>query len=523
MGQFQTAITFNKAILSNSSNLPSPDYISGLVGYDSSLPSAWPSSGILECLSVQDAINAGLDGKHEDETAATGTIAVTHVGATGDVYNIYVAEPQKIVNGQYTPNLILLCSYTQLSTDTTDTILGASIAAAITAATVANGGYTATSSSGTITITARPGLGQFLNTGTPITLVTASSSFTSTITQFSSGVGSLWDIFYYHISEYFRCNPAGQLWVGLFAIPSTYNFAEVGTLQTAAGGAIRQVGVYTPARTIVSNSAADIAALNVECTTLDTNKMPLSAILAADIHSVTNLATLPTLAFNPGYDYVSVNISQDGGAQGYALYSAYGKSVTNLGAFLGTLSSISVAASVAQPIANNNISNGTENNTICFANGALFTSVSTNLQTQLDGYNYIYAGYYTGYNGTYFSGQSTCIISTSNYATISENRVENKIERLMYVAYLPYTNGGITLNADGTIFQPQVESLNGVGDAALAPMISANEISQLETVISPTQNVGNTKRLIVTLYEEDVVIIDGITINVNSVTSIPSV
>ena len=60
MGVFQTAFTFQKGILTNSSQLPGQDYISGLVFYGTS-PSGFPSSGVKQCFSIQDAINIGIN------------------------------------------------------------------------------------------------------------------------------------------------------------------------------------------------------------------------------------------------------------------------------------------------------------------------------------------------------------------------------------------------------------------------------------------------------------------------------
>ena len=79
------------------------------------------------------------------------------------------------------------------------------------------------------------------------------------------------------------------------------------------------------------------------------------------------------------------------------------------------------------------------------------TAVSVGLQTQLDQYRYIYAGVYVGYTGTYFSSSHTAIISNSNYAYIEQNRVYNKIQRILYQAYLPYLNSQLQLNADSAM------------------------------------------------------------------------
>lgn len=517
MGTFQSAFTFNKGVLTNGSTLPGQDYITGLLFYGTA-PSGYPSNGIKNMFSVQDAINVGITPNHTDETAAIGDLLMTGASGAGLTLNVYVQEPINPINTSTNPNKVLLCSYTTVSGDTTAATFATNVVAAINANQAANGGYTATLSTATVVITARPGLGIALNTGTNLS-VTGTAASDATLTQFSGGVASKLDNIYYHISEYFRMNPNGNLWVGLFT-DSGYTYTEIQTLQMAAQGAIRQVGIYRPSRAFSSYGITDSNSINTICQTLDNNKMPLSAVLAQDISGVSDLTTLPNLSLLSD-EWVSVNISQDGAAKGWSLYEAFGKSITNLGALMGCISVSAVSADIAQPIPSLNISDGSENNVVAFANNALFTSISTGIQTVLDNYRYIYAGNYVGYTGTYFSEEHCAIISNSNYAYISQNRVEAKIERLMYQAYLPILKSQIQLNADGTIFAPLVKSLESLGNNILnINMVTQGELSAVQTVINPMQNITTQGGLVVTLNEENNPIARKITINVNSVTSL---
>src|ERR1019366_964970 len=165
------------------------------------------------------------------------------------------------------------------------------------------------------------------------------------------------------------------------------------------------------------------------------------------------------------------------------------------------ISAVSVSSCIAQPISTLNISNGTENQMPALANNVLMSAVSTGLQTNLDNFRYIYAGSYVGYDGTYFSQSHTAIISNSNYAYIEQNRTYNKMERLLYQAYLPYLNSQLTLNADGTLFAPLVFSLQGVGNTALLVMVQNGELSGAECIVNPNQNIITSGKLVVTVYE----------------------
>jgi len=113
-----------------------------------------PTSAVLIAI-VTDALRWQLD-TNPPITAvnATGTITVTAIGTDGDSIEVFVNDP---ILG-----LISLGVYVKLSSDTTVTILAASITTELNLNAY---GYTATSALGVITITARPGLGATINGG----------------------------------------------------------------------------------------------------------------------------------------------------------------------------------------------------------------------------------------------------------------------------------------------------------------------------------------------------------------------
>lgn len=85
------------------------------------------------------------------EANATAELTITDIGDNGDEIEVFVDDP---LYGS-----ISLGSYVKLSSDTTATILAASITAALNTNTY---GYTVTSALGVITIAARTGLGDTL-------------------------------------------------------------------------------------------------------------------------------------------------------------------------------------------------------------------------------------------------------------------------------------------------------------------------------------------------------------------------
>lgn len=483
-------ITFVKGQGGLGRPLQGEDFISSFLFYSNSLPSGFTTATrTQQVFSLADAENRGIVNTNIDETKATGQITITAFGANGDSISASVAEP--MVGGGI--NSVLLGSFTKTATETTVTLLAAALVSAINANTVTHG-YTSTNLAGVITITAKSGAGVSLNSGTPLSVAVTGTIAATVTTQFAGGVGSQLAVFHYNISEYFRLQPNGSLFVGIFPVPVTYLFPEIATIQTFAKGKIRQIAIYKDGAAF---STGDITAINTQCALLDPLHMPLSAIYAANMVSVTDLSTLAdlnTLTANK----CSAVITQDGGATGAALFLSYGKSITNIGATLGAVSLSKVNESIAW-IAKFNISDGSENDTIAFANGQLYSAISSNLINQLNGYRYIFLTTRIGIAGSYFNDNHTAIAQSSDYAYINDNRTIDKAIRGVYAGMLPALNSPLLLNANGTLSDIAAASLEVLGTSALDAMINNSELSDYSLVIDQTTSVQATSKVFVTI------------------------
>lgn len=513
-------VTFTKGQGGLGRPLPGEDYVSGMLFYrdNAALPSGFTTSDrVKQVFSVADAETLGINIDYNDETAAGGSYLVTNPGATGDIFKIYVQEIPNVIpcNPALTTNAlkaagkVLIATYTRASTATTSALVAAGIVAAINAGTLTHG-YSATLSTATVLITARDGLGVFLNSGTPIT-VSITGTIAGTITQFTGGVASLLAPMWYHISEYFREQPKGNLWVGIYAIPGTYDFAEVQTIQIAASGKIRQMAVYAEGQQFAT---AQLTALQAIAATLESTHMPLSILYAADFVGLTlsSLTDLNSLSAPK----VSAVIGQDRGSVGYIMFKAYGKSITFLGAVLGAVSLAKVSEDVAW-VAKFNLATGTELNVSGFAEGTAYNAVSTNLLDQLDNYRYIFACKYIGIDGTFINDSHTAVSSSSDYAYIENNRVIDKAIRLLRTAYVPYLNSPIVFNLDGTISDATVAALEAVGDGALDQMIRDADLSGKLVQVDPTQDTASTGILTISVELLGVGVARNIQINIGYV------
>lgn len=469
--------------------LPGQDHISGLIFYclDAALPSGFSTTNrIKQFFSVADAETAGILANYNDETTATATYVVTTMGANGDTLNITIKEPFGAV--------VNLGTYTKVTTDSTTTLVAAAIAAMINSGTNTHG-YTAVAATGTVTITAKKGLGIFLNSGSPIT-VTIVGTIAGTLTQFTGGVASKQAVWHYHISEYFRLQPQGNLYVGFFAIPGTYSFAEIQTVQNYANGTIRQIGIYKDSAAF---AAGDIDLINGVCNSLVSAHKEIIAVYGADISGTTDISTMSDLSTKTA-NLVSVVIGQDGAALGAFLYQTVGKSITTLGATLGAISFAKVSESIAW-VAKFNISNGIECDTLAFANGKLFSdaTITDSLLSALQDKRYIFLRKFVGVAGSYFNENSTAIATTSDYAYITDNRTIQKATRGVYTSLVPALNSPITLNSNGTLADETIAYLEGLAEVNLIQMIRDGELSAEEVVINPSQDVLSSGLIVITV------------------------
>ena len=484
-------ITFEKGQGSSGRVAAGSDYISGLVFFSSTLPSGFTTTAnIKPFYSLVDAENAGISADYSDETKAAGIYLVNAVGTNGDTLNLKVNEPLGAV--------IDLGTYTKATADSTVPKVGDGVALTINNGTKVHG-YTAINTAGSVAITAKSGLGIFLNTGTPITAtLSAGATLAGTLTQFTGGVASKQAVWHYHIAEFFRANVSGQLWVGIFPIPSTYTFSEITLLQTASAGKIRQVGIFKDGAAYAS---ADLTAIDTEIKTWnDAKHKPLSALYAADLKAMADITTIPDLSTLQA-NKVSSIIGQDGAALGAWLYWTTGKSVTHLGIALGMLSLSSVSEDFGNP-ARFNISNGTENDIPAFANGQLLSNpaLTDTALDAIDSKRHIFGQRYVDYAGTFFNDNHCAITTASDYAYINDNRVIDKAIRGVYVALIPYLKGRLLKNADGTLASTTVAFFEAQALQPLYQMSRDQDLGEVvpgDVYIDPTQNVSMTNTLVV--------------------------
>lgn len=328
------------------------------------------------------------------------------------------------------------------------------------------------------------------------------------------------DVMWYHISEFFRANPEGELWIGIYAVPGgSYTYAEMQTMQLVAGGEIKQFGIYAEARTF---AAADCTAVQAICDLMDAAGMPASVLLAenmAAIVAVTGWAGVTDLRTLTARK-VSVVVSEDGGGYGKTLATAKSYSITTLGHALGMVSRASVEQSIGNP-ANFNASDGTELEIPALANGDLVSALTdAGLGSLKDKGYLILRKYLPKISGSYYERVPTAVVSTSDFAWMEVNRVVDKAIRLVQTALTPQLNGTVSLKADGSLRDDTIGFYQDLAQTPLTQMEVDGEISASDVLINPSQNVLASSQLVVTIKIVPVGIAEEIVINIGLTTSL---
>jgi len=467
-------ITFNRGQGGLGRPLAGEDHISGLMFYtDVTVPIGF-TTPIQTVYSIEGAEALGIVSDRSDETKATvGSVAMSINTAIDDVLTI-------------TMQGVTLGTYTAL-----DTVLATAangLRDSINAGTLQHG-YTATSSSVTVTLIAPVGLGASINGGS--NLVFASSGLTTAIvTQFAGGVDAFFDIMHYQVKAFFDQNPSGVLYIAIYpATAKDYN--KVVSVQDFAEGKIRQMGIF---ETSVLGTASVTTTLQGACDALEADHKPIQILYAADISAVSDVATTLTDLTTYTNKNVSVVVGQDGNAMGAELAALREYSVCCLGAALGAVSRAKVNESIAW-VQKFDMSGAGELGIPAFGNGVVVKDKSLSYQGTLNDKGYIFLRKHTGLAGSFFNDSFTADAETSDYATIENNRTMDKAVRGVRTLLLPHLNSPLYVNDDGSLTEDTIGFFTNEAGRALGQMERDEEVSAFAVTIDPTQNVLATSTL----------------------------
>lgn len=318
---------------------------------------------------------------------------------------------------------------------------------------------------------------------------------------------------YYHLSEFFRLNPNGVIWLMIVAgtnemvdiADKTNEFAK--KLLREAGGEIRALGISTHAETEAGTGLdADVLlAIPLAQALADeemTEHRPVDIFIEGLGYSG-NEATATDLRGLSARD-ISVVIGQDGSRTDTDDFWA------SIGAVLGSYSKRGGVNESIGWVAKQNLTS--EAQTV-FLSAKLSdgTDVKTLSKAKLDTLadkGYIFALSYSGYDGFYWSGSSTCIAVTDDFAVIQNNSVIKKAMRICRNVMLPHIQRPLKvesstgrLRADmKASFEAEIRQAitkDMAGEFSDLPTLIVDPAYDEDNVAYPAINQDNTLRFIV--------------------------
>ena len=292
---------------------------------------------------------------------------------------------------------------------------------------------------------------------------------------------------HYHCSEFFRGNPSGILYVGLFKTPTaTYDYVEIKEIANKAEGRIRQFGIYLPE---ISLSSTIITAIQAVAATLSAQYRPASFLVAADVASVAALTDLSA----SGQSNVSIVIGQDGEGVAKTLFddTTSGASVTVLGLALGCLSRAAVHESISWV---DKFPAGIDNPAL--ADGDLLSETDMSVLETLNTDRFIFLRKHGGIAGSYFNDSHTMDLATSDYAYIEAVRTIDKAIRGIRTYVLPYLSSPLKVDPEtGKLTVDVIKFLETLAGNATLQMQRAGELSGSQVLVDPDQDVLTTSEV----------------------------
>jgi len=297
-------------------------------------------------------------------------------------------------------------------------------------------------------------------------------------------------LLHYALKEAFRINPGMKIWVGCFAAPSSFDFAEITTLQRAASGQCRRIGVLSLNQD--QFTTAHVTSIQTICNTLKSEHMPVVVFLEANPGNWELSTDWPDLSELTAPN-VGVVIGADAGNEGAALSTSTTVPVGMIGAVIGAHSKALAHESIGW-VSKFNLVTGKELDTPSLISGELIKNLSAGALGSLQDYRYIFPRKHVGISGTYLNDSLNANVASSDYNAIERITVANKAYRLLRAAYLPTLSGPILLEG-GLIQKDVVAALRAQGGRALDQMLRTGEISEYTILVDPDQDIVNTSTL----------------------------
>jgi len=332
---------------------------------------------------------------------------------------------------------------------------------------------------------------------------------------------------YYQISQFFRLNPSGDLYIMKSDKGSYGNLViEAESMLIKADGQIRQLAVihssdsnnFTITKTAIGRAqivASDAFASNRPVEIFlegkgfnasanpdnfddlkDENAENVSVVVAMDKALATEPRYFSTATGEQYFLKSDESVDADGNVTSsenptnvllqVAIDTIGYSNTAAVGVLLGAVSKAKVSENIAWIEKFNLTGDGFRS--VGFVGGRELRSEGS-LKT-MDESKYIFTRSHIGIAGIYFNDSHTCTLSTSDFTFIEANRTIHKATRIARTALLPKVNSPVLVDPDtGTLPPSTVKGFETLCRAALERMISNEEVSEIDVFVDPNQNI----------------------------------
>jgi len=316
---------------------------------------------------------------------------------------------------------------------------------------------------------------------------------------------------HYHIDEFFRLNPKGELYIYLYdAAATTAAVYLQPVIEYPENGEIRQAAVWIDD----GIQTADVTDMQSVVSAMRIVHRPFSVVCGFSDYAAANDWSLAPDLRALEADGVGVVIGASGSGLGASITTT-GNNMPAIGAVLGAVSLASVHESIGW-VAKFNFSDGVELEKPVIGDKADFVNDHPDtLLTALTTKGYIFFKKHLGITGSYANDSSNADLATSDYAYIENTRTIDKAIRGVRTFLLPQLSSPVYLNDDGTLREDTVANFRALALRALDQMQQAGEISARDVVIDPTQPILSTSKLVIGVKIVPVGVARNIEVNIS--------
>lgn len=323
-------------------------------------------------------------------------------------------------------------------------------------------------------------------------------------------------LIWYHISEFFRLNPDGKLFI--FVADDGADQFGSGTgadiLMSASGNSIRYMGlVYGFDSSVLppltggfgGSVIADVAAAQAWVDAKADAFVFVDAVVIEGVAVDTVLVDLKTL----DAPQVVIAVGCDHGYMDQYGYDPIFKQTAAVGTVLGSIGVRMLSESMgsvklerypaqARGQADYSLVDTRQGRWLKpgLSTGELFDDLPQAKRDDLTAKAYSYAGKYEGYPGVYLNGDATCTLVTDDFNTVHINRIWNEAARMVRRALIPRMNSRVRIDpTSGKIDPATIADWDAAAKRELDGFLAESEIADFRFTIDPAQDVIATGKV----------------------------